>query len=220
MSNAGTVLIIGATQGTGALIAHQLIDQERDVTVIARNRAKAEAVFAGKPVQIIQADLARPDTLPGDLQRFSAIILTAGVTKRPASEALVRSTEYEGTRHLLEAAKAAGFGGRLLYMNSIGTTKSSWLGVMLNLIKGKTLVWRKEAEQLICGSGITYTIIRAGMLNDQPAGGHDLLITSEDLPLTLRYQISRADVANLFVRFLDDQESCNKTISAIWKLAE
>lgn len=216
MMSKNAILVIGATQGTGQLIVNQLVAQAIPVSVLARNHAKAEAVFADQPVTIIGGDITQALNLP-DMQPFSAIILTAGVTKRPAGEDLVRRTEYDGTQAVLNAAKKAGFAGRFLYMTSIGTHERSWLGATLNLMKGKTLVWRQRAEDLIRESGLPYTIIRAGMLNDQQANAQPLRITQDHLPLTLGYQVSRADIARVFVAALQHGQTVNTAFSVVWQ---
>lgn len=208
-------IIIGGTQGTGALIAHRLLSEGWSVSVLGRTPEKAEREFTEKPVNMIQADISQPSTLP-DFSPYDAIVLTAGVTKRPAAEALIRATEYEGTRHILQAAKASGFAGRFLYMTSIGGKRSSFMATMLNLAKGNTLEWRNKGEALIRESGLAYTILRAGLLNDKPAGAHKLHITQGDTALTLGTKLSRADAADLLCAALVGGYAINATFNAVW----
>ena len=96
------------------------------------------------------------------------------------------ATEFEGTRNVLAAARATGFGGRLLYMNASGVTSQSLSARFLNLWKGNTLRWRCRAEAAIRSSGLDYTIIRAGVLLNRPPGTRALLVTQRPLPLSLR----------------------------------
>lgn len=210
------VIVIGATQGTGKLIVERLLGIGFDVSVLARDQAKAERTFANHNITIIEGDITDRSSLPTNLNQYNAIILTAGVTKRPAGETLVRATEYEGTTNVLDIAKQSGFQGRFLYMTTIGTDKRTWLGMTLNLIKGKTLVWRKEAEVAIRSSGLRYTIIRAGILNDKPPGTHQLMISVNPMPLTLQYQISRSDVADIFVEALKKEGTINQAFNVVW----
>jgi len=80
----------------------------------------------------------------------------------------IRETEYGGVVNTLAAAQRVGFGGRFLYITASSVTSRSWATVLLNLYKGNTLVWRERAEHEIRGSGLEYTIIRAGILLNRP----------------------------------------------------
>jgi uncharacterized protein YbjT (DUF2867 family) len=114
------------------------------------------------------------------------------------------------------AARAVAFAGRLLYMTSSGLTVPSLSTRALNLWKGNTLIWRKRAEAEIRGSGIDYTVIRTGVLLNSPGGRHEIRITQEALPLSIRYRIARADVAQLFVAALDHPGTSRATFEAVW----
>jgi uncharacterized protein YbjT (DUF2867 family) len=216
---AGQVIVIGGTQGTGEHIARKLARSSMKVTVMARDPAKAKRVFRGTDITVVMGDLTDPVSLKLDYSNFDFTILTAGVTKRPAGVSLVRAVEYDGTLSLLDALYNGGFNGRLLYMNSIGGSHRTWFSALLNLIKGKTLVWREMAEEAIRESGIAFTILRAGILNDQPAGTHELLISSERIALTPGTKISRDDMADAFVAALDNPATANHAFSIIWGAA-
>lgn len=209
-------LVIGATQGTGALIVEKLLAAGWQVSVLARSTAKAATRFGGQPVTIIAGDLGQPASLPADFSAYDALILTAGVTKRPVLEDTIRRVEYDGTLHLLDKARTSGFQGRFMYMNSIGTERGSWLAGTLNLVKGKTLIWRKKAEAAIAESGLPYTVIRAGLLNDKPGGAHRLTIDPGHLALRLSTEICREDVADVFVAALDDERTTNRAFNVVW----
>src|SRR5713101_9781440 len=163
------VLVIGATQGTGSLIVNLLLRDRYQARALARNEAKAKEKLSSA-VEIVVGDITKLNTLPSAMKDVNHIIFTAGVTQRPASERQIIATEYEGVKNTLAAARNAGFTGRFLYMTSIGVTKSSLGAMLLNLVKGNTLKWRKLAEEQIRRSGSEYTIIRAGFLTNSPAG--------------------------------------------------
>jgi nucleoside-diphosphate-sugar epimerase len=157
-------------------------------------------------IEIVPGDITKEATLPAAVAGANAIILTAGCRSgRSARESRVKATEYEGVRNVIEVARSALFGGRLLYMTSSGVTKGSFWTSFLNVYKGKTLVWRRQAEAEIRESGLDYTIVRAGFLVNGPGGHHSILITQRALPLSIRYRISRADVAEAFVAALAHQ---------------
>jgi uncharacterized protein YbjT (DUF2867 family) len=215
MTEGGPVLVIGATQGTGRHVVDRLLRDGWRVRVLARDPARAAAVF-GDAVEITRGDLTALETLLPAMDGVSHVVLTAGVTKRPAPERLVKATEFDGTLNVLGSARSAGLRGRLLYMSAIGTTRWSPLAFLLNLIKGNTLKWRRRAEEELRASGLEYTIVHAGVLNDRPAGERPIVVTQRRLPLSPRYRISREDAAEVLVRALGDPRTRNATLDVVW----
>src|SRR5262245_36988303 len=133
------ILVIGGTRGTGLLIAQLLSRSGAAVRVLARDPARASLV--GKPpIEVVQGDLTREDTLPAALDGVRHIVFTAGRRSgRPSSEDQIRLTEYDGVRNTLVAAKRASFAGRFLYMTaSGGVGRRSFWSWALNLYKGDT----------------------------------------------------------------------------------
>lgn len=209
------VLVIGATQGTGNQIVNLLLRDGYRVRALARNEAKAKAKLS-LPVEIEVGDITKLNTLPSAVKDVDHIIFTAGVTQRPASERQIIATEYEGVKNTLAAARDAGFNGRFLYMTSIGVTKFSFAAMLLNLVKGNTLKWRKLAEEEIRRSGFDYTIIRAGFLTNSLGGRRAIEVSQREYPLAFRYRISRADVAEVFVQALMHPRTRWSTFDVVW----
>jgi hypothetical protein len=80
-----------------------------------------------------------------------------------------------------------------------------------SLGNGKILIWKRKAEQYLADSGIPYTIIRAGGLNDKEGGIRELVIGKDDeLLSTTTKSLPRADVAELCVQALIIREAQNK----------
>jgi uncharacterized protein YbjT (DUF2867 family) len=208
-------LVIGATQGTGYLVVNLLLRDGYQVRALTRNEAKAKEKLS-LPVEIQVGDITKLNTLPSAVKDVDHIIFTAGVTQRPASERQIIATEYEGVKNTLAAARDAGFNGRFLYMTSIGVTKFSFAAMLLNLVKGNTLKWRKLAEEEIRRSGFDYTIIRAGFLTNSLGGRRAIEVSQREYPLAFRYRISRADVAEVFVRALTHPRTRRSTIDVVW----
>jgi uncharacterized protein YbjT (DUF2867 family) len=216
MSSTGPILVIGGTRGTGLLIAERLARRGDAVRVLARRPDRA-ATRLPAGVQIVRGDLTRPETLPHAVAGASAIVFTAGSRSGiPERESRVRATDHEGVRSVIAAAQRTGFAGRLLYMNSIGVTTRSLPATLLNLYKGNVLRWRRRAEDEIRASALDYTIMRAGFLLNRAGGSHELMVTQEALPLSLRYRIARADVADVFVAALDSSLVSRATFDVVW----
>jgi hypothetical protein len=116
----------------------------------------------------------------------------------------------------LAAGRQLGFIGRFLYMTSSGLTTPSLSARCLNLWKGNTLIWRRRAEAEIRASGLEYTVIRTGVLLNRPGGQHRIEVTQHPLPLSLRYRIARADVAQIFLAAIDHPRASRATFEAVW----
>jgi len=216
MSANQLVLVIGGTRGTGLLIAHSLQRQGVPVRVLARNPPNARTRL-GPSFELITGDITQQDTLPRALESATHVVFTAGWRSgRPAMEKHIRETEYGGVVNTLAAAQRVGFGGRFLYMTASSVTSRSWATVLLNLYKGNTLVWRERAEHEIRGSGLEYTIIRAGILLNRPRGQRAVVVTQRPLPLSIRYRIARADVADVFVAALNHPRAVRSTFEVVW----
>lgn len=215
MGEGERVLVIGATGGTGQLVAQRLLQEGYQVRVLARDAERAKQVL-GTSVEIVQGDVTRPASLRPAVERVDYIIYTAGVTRRPAAEALVKATEYNGVRNTIAAAAEAGFAGRFLLMGAVGTTRGSPLSFVLNLIKGNTLRWRRRAEEALRRSGLDYTIIHAGILTDAPKGRRAVQIGQADHRMWPWYRIGRADAAEVLLQTLRRPESRNTTFDAVW----
>ncbi len=208
------ILVVGGTRGTGLLIVRLLLRDSYRVRALARNPRQATPRL-GSDVEIVPGDITRPETLPSAVGNITHIIFTAGVATGPAREKLIIATEYDGVLNTLAAARKAGFGGRLLYMTSIGVTKPSLSAAVLNFVKGNTLRWRKRAEDEIRASGVNYTIIRAGFLLNRPGDGRAIEVGQESLPLAPRYRIARTDVAETFVEALKHPSTARTTFEVV-----
>jgi uncharacterized protein YbjT (DUF2867 family) len=209
------VLVIGATRGTGIEIVARLLREGFAVRAMARNPDRAREILSPR-VEIVQGDVTRRETLGPAIRGTSHIVHTAGVTKRPASEKEIIAVEYEGVLNVLAAAKEQGFDGRFLYMTAIGVTRKSIGGIALNLIKGRTLAWRRRAEEAIRASGIDYTIIRCARLTNELEALHSVALSQRDYMMSIWYRISRADAAETFVQALLHPITRRMTFDVIW----
>lgn len=208
------VLLIGATQGTGNLIAPLLLQEGYRVRALARSEAKAKRTLRSS-VEVVVGDITMVNTLRDAIKDVDHIIFTPGVTQRPAGERLIIATEYDGVKNMLSAARHTGFDGRFLYMTAIGVAKTSLAGFLLNLIQRNTLKWRRRAEDEIRRSGLDYTIVRAGFLTSSRGGRRAIEMSQRGYPLALKYRISRADVAETFVQALKHPQTRRTTFEGV-----
>lgn len=83
------------------------------------------------------------------------------------------------------------------FLNSIGKTKDG-------RGNGDILIWKRKAEKYLIESGLDYTIIHPGGLQNTPASQEQLMLDVDDkLIKNEKRLISRADVANLCVAAME-----------------
>lgn len=215
MAKPDRVLVIGATRGTGRLAAGLLLEKGYRVRALARDAARAKQALSGS-VEIVQGDVTLAASLAPAMEGIDHLVYTAGVTHRPAGEAIVKATVYEGVLNAIAAAKTAGFDGRFVLMGALGTTRGSPLSFLLNLIKGNTLRWRHRAEEALRRSGLDYTIVHAGILTDAPPGRHAVDLGQAHRRMWPWTRIGRADAAEVLVRSLAHPGGRNTTFDALW----
>lgn len=217
MSDVAPVVVIGGSRGTGRLIAERFHQQGRHVRVMTRDPDRLRPEF-DPAIALVTGDLTQPGSLDAALGGAGDIVFTAGVPSgRYAPESLVRATDHDGVLHTLAAARRAGFGGRFVYLNSIGVAVPSFAAWALNLLKRNTLVWRRKVEPEIRASGIAYTIIRVGFLTNAPGGHRAIRVGQDALSLAPRHRIARADVAEVFATALTHPRAAGATFEIVWE---
>ncbi|KAF2303164.1 hypothetical protein GH714_014259 [Hevea brasiliensis] len=113
--------------------------------------------------------------------------------------------DWIGQKNQIDAAKAAGVNQIILVGSMGGTNPNHPLNSLGN---GNILIWKRKAEQYLADSGIPYTIIRAGGLQDKEGGVRELLVGKDDeLLQTDTRAIARADVAEVCIEALAYEEA-------------
>lgn len=210
------VLIIGGTRATGMHAAHALRRRGVAVRIFARRPDDARKRL-GDGFDIVRGDVTDKATIAPALEGVSHVIFTAGVPSgRFARQSVVKATEYQGVVDTLEAARARGFTGRFVYMTAIGVRRRSWFGIALNIWKGNTLVWRRQAESAIRTSGLDYVIVRAAFLLNRKPNKRAIAVAQGDAPLTLVEAIGRADVGEALAESVFHARTSRATFELKW----
>ncbi|KAH7293793.1 hypothetical protein KP509_28G042600 [Ceratopteris richardii] len=116
--------------------------------------------------------------------------------------------DWLGQKNQIDAAKEAGVKQIVLVGSMGGTNLNNPLNALGN---GNILVWKRKAEKYLADSGIPYTIIRAGGLQETEGGKRELLVGKDDeLLATDTRTISRADLAEVCIQALLFEEAKNK----------
>jgi uncharacterized protein YbjT (DUF2867 family) len=229
--NPQQILVTGATGRTGSILVELLQAQPQQFTVrgFARSRAKAEARFSNLE-SFYFGDIRDPATLEPALKGcHGLVILTSAIPKikgapqpgqRPEFEfapgEMPEAIDHQGQLNQIAAAKAAGVQQVVLVGSMGGRDPNHMLNKLGN---GNILIWKRKAEQYLMESGLTYTIIRAGGLLDQPGGKRQLLVGQDDTLLNpsdgIPSSVPRADVARVAMEAFREPQAQNKAFDLI-----
>ncbi|MFO1425737.1 MAG: SDR family oxidoreductase [Steroidobacteraceae bacterium] len=198
------VLVTGATGKTGRLVVAQL--QQRGYRVRAMSRDVERARIAlGANVEVVAADLREPATLAAAVRGVRRIVSTAGAGTLDENDPNgPRVVDYEGVRHLVEAARAAHVRQVVLISTQFATMPDAYGFAPMRPLLG----WKFKGEQALRASGLDYTIVRPGQLLDGPGGVVRLRFGKGDV---LRGPISRADLATVCVEALGRKAARRRT---------
>ena len=216
-----TVLVTGAGGRTGQVVYKKL--KEKSDHYVARGLVRTEESKGniGGADDVFVGDIREADSIIPAIQGIDAlVILTSAVPKmKPGFDpskggrpefyyedgAYPEQVDWIGQKNQIDAAKAAGV-KQIVLVGSMGGTN---LNHPLNSLgNGNILVWKRKAEQYLADSGIPYTIIRAGGLQDKEGGNRELIVGKDDeLLQTETRTIARADVAEVCIQALQFEEA-------------
>jgi NAD(P)-dependent dehydrogenase (short-subunit alcohol dehydrogenase family) len=217
-----TIAVIGATRGTGLAAMQQLIGAGRPAVAVVRSVEKARGLFGDKAT-LVYGDVTRPETLAEAIDPdWAGIVFTVDITGGIAGRGMfasrekIRAVMYGGLVNTVEACRQRGFKGRLVLLSTIGLTQPSTGMKILNWVKPGLRDHSIDKGEYLKKSGLDWTVVRAGILNDKPAGQHALVITAQDRPLEMRYQIARADLARVMLACVTDPAVGKREFSVFW----
>lgn len=207
---AESILIFGASRETGLEVARILCGRGESVVAFARPESDLGELKQLPLHQIVYGDALDPAAVGKAFAagRFRAVVCTLG-----GKRGQVPRPDFEGVKQIVDAAKTLGTSApRIVLVTVIGAGDSraavapKVLEVLGEVIRLKTL-----AENHLIESGLRYTILRPGGMNDDPASG--AAIRSEDH--SLMGVITRADLARLVVQCLDDESTIGRIYHAV-----
>lgn len=199
--------VAGATGQTGRRIVQELVKREIPVRALVRDLDKARSVLPAE-VEIVVGDVLQPESLSRAIADSTVILCATGATPSfdPTEPYKV---DYEGTKNLVDAAKAKGI-EHFVLVTSLCTSQ---LFHPLNLF-WLILVWKKKAEEYLQQSGLTYTIVRPGGLKNEDNQNQVVMSAADTL---FDGSIPRRKVAQTCVEALFQPEAKNKIVEIVAK---
>jgi nucleoside-diphosphate-sugar epimerase len=107
MVSGGRALVTGATGFLGSRVVAGLGERGYDVRVLARPTSDLSRLAASRP-EVVHGDVTDRGSVERAVHGVDVVIHTAALVELGADPARMRAVNVEGTRHVLEAAAAAG----------------------------------------------------------------------------------------------------------------
>jgi len=213
--------IFAATGGIGRQLLEQAVAAGHDVTAVVRNPQRLS-----RQVRAVTADLAAADPAVLESAVAGADAVLSCLGPRSASEAGIAS---RGTRAIVEAMQATGV-RRIVVVSAAPISTVASPGrprpprhdpgdgfLMRNLLAPLTkAAFRKPyadlalMEDVLRDSGLDWTVLRPPRLTDKPLTGTYRTAYGHNLRRGLL--VSRADVADLMLRVLDQPQTIKQAI--------
>ncbi len=201
------VFVAGATGQTGRRVVQELVSRTIPVRALVRDLEKAKSTLPTEAEPVV-ADVLQPSSLSAAIGDSTVLICATGSS--PSFNPLgPYQVDYEGTKNLVDAAKAKGVEHFIL----VSSLCTSQLFHPLNLF-WLILVWKKQAEEYLQKSGLTYTIVRPGGLKNEE--NNDAIVMSSADTL-FDGSIPRSKVAQVCVDALFQPTARNKILEIVAK---
>jgi uncharacterized protein YbjT (DUF2867 family) len=197
--------VAGATGNTGRRIVKQLVERNIPVRALVRDRNTAQEILPSE-AELVVGDVLNVQSLP-DAIGDSTVLLSATGAAPSFNPFGPYTVDYIGTKNLVNAAKAKSM-EQFVMVSSLCTSK---LLHPLNLFF-LILVWKKQAEAYLQGSGLTYTIVRPGGLKNDDNDDRIVMSAADTL---FEGSLPRTKVAQVCIESLFDAAAANKIVEIV-----
>lgn len=173
------ILITGATGYIGQHLVQRLVADGIRPRCLARDMRRAAQLLPDGDVELAQGDTTQADTLPAAVHGVDTIVHAAFLTadRKPPAGQSYHAINAQGTSNLIQAATRAGV-KRMIEISGLGTRPDK---------PGSYMQDRYQAEQMLKGSGLEWTIIQPSVLFGKDAsfikGLADLIRSAPVVPL-------------------------------------
>jgi uncharacterized protein YbjT (DUF2867 family) len=197
------VVIAGGHGQIALLLERRLADAGHRARGLVRNPDYAADLEAAGAEPVV-ADLEALDDLAPYVEGADAVVFAAGAG--PGSGAArKRTVDLGGAVKLVEAARAAGV-RRYLMVSAMGAADPAASSEAMR----PYLEAKAEADAAVAASGLDFTIVRPGLLTDEPGTG--AVSVGERLA---RGSIPRDDVAAVLVAALDEPRTVGRSFDLV-----
>lgn len=201
-----TITVIGASRGTGAAAAGMAGARGAVVRAVSRS--------GGSPalgVTAYASDATDPAALHAAISGADAVLIMVGARGRDHSAIRARTT-----RAVINVMHREGV-RRLIVQSSLGIGDSAHRldfftkYLVFPLLLAPAMADHAAQESITMQSSLDWTIVRPGYLNDGPAAGQLVALSSTSQEL-MRPRLSRADLAAWTLGAIDDATTIGRCI--------
>ena len=206
---APSILVVGATGGTGKEVVRQAREAGYKVRALVRDADKARAQL-GSDVELVVGDVRTGAGVAAAVRGVDYVVSALGSNVRNDPSNTPERVDYGGVRDLVNAAASAKV-KHFVLVSSMGVTHDDH---PLNKMFGNILVWKRKGEEAVRASGVPYTIVRPGGLLDTPGGKAGIRAFQGD-DLKNNGRIPRADVAAVCLNALGNPRAASTTFEIV-----
>jgi uncharacterized protein YbjT (DUF2867 family) len=200
-------LVVGATGETGRRIVQELVKRNIPTRALVRDLDKGKQILPPE-TELVVGDVLEPQSLRAAIAD-STVILSATGSAPSFDPTGPYKVDYEGTKNLVDVAKESGI-EQFVMVSSLCVSKFFHPLNLFWLI----LVWKKQAEEYVQASGLTYTIVRPGGLKNED-NTESIVMSSADT--LFDGSIPRTKVAQVCVEALLQPSARNKIVEIVTK---
>lgn len=141
------VLLAGATGYLGRYITQELLSRNLETKIIVRDKHKVK--FDAPNLEIIEAELTKPETLDNLFNGIDVVISTVGITRQKDGLTYM-DVDYQVNKNLIDKAKKSGV-QKFIYISVLNGEKLRHL---------KICEAKEKLGDYLKSSGLDYSIIR------------------------------------------------------------
>ncbi len=210
-----TVFLTGATGFVGTEILKTLLDKGYRVKALVRDVSKL--AVKDERIEIVKGDILDAESVNRGIVGSDVVINLVGIIREfPDKGVTFENMHFVATKNVVDAAKVNKI-QRFIQMSANGTRKDA----VSNYHKTKY-----RAEEYLKNSGLTYTILRPSLIYGEKDSFINMLNDfMKKLPMFSYFgdgsypmqPISVKEVAEIFVKSIDNENTYNKTFSVCGK---
>ncbi|HHP7230066.1 MAG TPA: SDR family oxidoreductase [Xenococcaceae cyanobacterium] len=198
-------LVVGATGQTGRHIVRELVKKNIPVKALVRDLEKAREILPSE-AELVLGDVLEPDSITAAITNCDTLLCATGASPSLDFTAPYQ-VDYQGTKNLVDVAKAQNI-NHFVIVSSLCVSKFFH---PLNLF-WLVLFWKKQAENYLQNSGLTYTIVRPGGLKNEDNTDNIVMSSADTL---FEGSIPRQKVAQVCVEALVNDQAKNKVVEIV-----
>jgi uncharacterized protein YbjT (DUF2867 family) len=199
------VAIAGAHGQVARRLARLLVERGDRVRGLIRNPEHADDLRAdGSEPVLCDLEAVGVDAVAAAIEGADAVVFAAGAGPGSGTERKL-TVDRDGAVKLLEAALAAGV-ARYVIVSSVGAENPPAGEDVFSVY----LQAKAEADAAVVASERDWTIVRPGMMNDDPGTGRARIQTDP-----IRDHVARDDVAAVLAAVLHEPRSVGKTLYVV-----